>query len=574
MPKTRAEVEELLERLDDCSADELEGQDVDFKEWGRDARAAVTKAVEWAVCMANGGGGTIVFGVADDLIGRANAVVGVSSSVDLNRLRQAIYDRTDPKLTPVFDELEVPEGTGRIIAMHVYPGMPPYTDTSGKGLIRIGKDCKPLTGAMRRQLLFEMGDTDYTGAAVGPVNSQSLSAAAMETLRKTAAQERAPADLLDLGNEDLLEAIGVVRDGQLTRAAVLLAGSPTAVRAHVPHYTWTHLRMSSDTDYSDRSDGHDPIPVALTRILDRISADNPIETISQGPYHFEYRTFPEIALRESLLNALCHADWRIASPLLIKQYRRRIEMTNPGRLVGGITPENILHHAPVTRNPCLVDALVRLRLINRSNLGIQRIYTSLLIEGKDLPDIHEVGECFRITFRASNVSSSFRAFVAEENTNEIDLGVDYLLILQHLLRHAEIGTTEASRLCQRTDRDVSDILLRMEKDLGYLDSGGNRNTYWTLRPEVHAKLVLGAGAEGSRKLEWEVAKTRIMNVIRRQADRGEAPLVNSDVRRITGFDRHQVYRLIHEFVDEGRLRIDGHGRAAEYIYRDEPEDQR
>lgn len=259
MSKTRAEVQELLDRLDDCSADELEGQDVDFKEWGRDDRTALTKAVEWAVCMANGGGGTIVFGVADDLIGRANAVVGVPPSVDVNRLRQAIYDRTDPKLTPVFDELEVPEGTGRIIAMHVHPGMPPYTDTSGKGLIRVGKDCMPLTGTVRKQLLFEMRETDYTGAAVEAVS--------------------------------------------------------------------------------------------------------------------------------------------------------------------------------------------------------------------------------------------------------------------------------------------------------------------------HARLVSGAEAEEGRKLEWEVAKTRIMNVIRRRASRGEAPLVNSDVRRITGFDRHQVYRLIREFVDEGRIRIDGHGRAAEYIYRGEPEDR-
>lgn len=175
MPKTRAEVQELLDRLDDCSADELEGQDVDFKEWGRDDRAALARAVEWAVCMANGGGGTIVFGIADDLIGRANAVVGVPPSVDVNRLRQAIYDRTDPKLTPVFDELEVPEGTGRVVAMHVHPGMPPYTDTSGKGLIRVGKDCRPLTGTMRGHVFFQSGveasDTDYSAIPAGATES-------------------------------------------------------------------------------------------------------------------------------------------------------------------------------------------------------------------------------------------------------------------------------------------------------------------------------------------------------------------------------------------------------------------
>lgn len=149
MPKTRAEVEALLARLDERSADELESQDVDFKEWGRDDGAAVIKAVDWAVCMANGGGGTIVFGVADDLVGRRNAIVGVPRDLDARRLRRAICDRTDPELAPAFDEIEVPEGTGRVLAMHVHPGVPPYTDTSGRGLIRVGKDCVPLTGTMR-----------------------------------------------------------------------------------------------------------------------------------------------------------------------------------------------------------------------------------------------------------------------------------------------------------------------------------------------------------------------------------------------------------------------------------------
>ena len=567
MPKSRAEVEELLDRLNECSADELEAQDVDFKEWGRDAKQALTKAVDWAVCMANGGGGTIVFGVADDLVERRNAIVGVPRGMDVAGLRRAIYDRTDPKLTPTFDEIEVPEGTGRVVAMHVHPGIPPYTDTSGKGLIRIGKDCQPLTGAMRRHLFLDAGAEDYTGDTVGPVDRGLFSAAAIGALRDAAIKESAPAELTKLGDEELLEAIGVVREGRLTRAAVLLAGSEDALRRHVPKYAWTHLRMSTDTDYSARLDGRAAIPVALARILDRMSADNPIETIRHGLHHFEYPTFPEIALREALLNAFCHADYRIASPILIKQFLRRLVITNPGKLVGGITPDNILHHAPVARNPCLVEALVRLRLINRANLGIQRIYKSLLIEGKDLPVIEEVGESLRITFRASKLAPAFRTFVEEEQKAGTNLGVDDLLILDHLLRSAEIDLAEASRICQRSRDDASGALARMEQDLGYVDRGGDsEDSYWTLRPDVHARI---SNIEGqNRGTGWEATKARVLSVIQRQAARRARPLVNTDVRRITGLDRYKVYRLIQEFAKEGKIRIDGHGRAATYVYCD------
>lgn len=75
---------------------------------------------------------------------------------------------------------------------------------------------------------------------------------------------------------------------------------------------------------------------------------------------------------------------------LVKQYTDRIEISNPGGLVGDLTPENILHHPPAARNRCLVDALGRLRLINRMNLGMERIYSSLLMEGKPPPDIEDV----------------------------------------------------------------------------------------------------------------------------------------------------------------------------------------
>ena len=144
MPRTRAEIIELLDGLDDCVAEDLEDQDLDFKQWDeRSDRQSVRMLVSAAVCMANGGGGTVVLGVADRRRGRDSAIQGVPPVVSVNRLRLAVHDGTDSKLTPVFEEVMVPEGTGRVILMHIHPGLPPYTDTSGRGAVRVGRDCKP-----------------------------------------------------------------------------------------------------------------------------------------------------------------------------------------------------------------------------------------------------------------------------------------------------------------------------------------------------------------------------------------------------------------------------------------------
>jgi ATP-dependent DNA helicase RecG len=571
--RIRREIEEILNLIEERTPDELEDQDLEFKEWDSSSlRKAIRTVIEWAICMANGGGGTVIFGVADGKKGRASAILGVPPEIDINRLKLAVYDATDPKLTPVFEELLVPEGTGRLIVMQVHPGIPPYTDTAGRGTIRVGRDCKPLTGTLRRKISITTGDNDVTATVVKEPLSKILSAAAMEKLREVAAQDRAPVDLLQLSDEELLNAIGVIRDGKPTQAALLLGGSPKSIQQHFPNFVWTHLRMSGDTEYSDRADGRDAFPISLTRILDRILADNPIQTVRQGLFHFEYRTYPEIALREALLNALCHADYRIASPIMIKQFADRLEITNPGGLIGGITPENILHHTPATRNPCLVDALVRLRLINRSNLGIQRMYTALLIEGKEPPRIEDLSEAFRLTFRASVLSPAFRTFVAEEGRRGIELTVDHLLVLQHMLRQAEIDSILAARICQRSQDDAREILSRMERDLGFLNRGGTgRGTYWTLRTEVHKRLGAPGEADRDRRIDWEAAKTRVLSILRQRMKQGESGMANAEIRRITGLSRSQVFRLMKELREENpEIKHPGLGKYAKYTVNDAP----
>ena len=84
-----------------------------------------------AVCKANGGGGTVVFGVADRVRGRKNALIGVPPDIDLLTMQKRVYERSDPHITPTFEYIHVSEGTGRILLMLIYPGMPPYTQTDG-----------------------------------------------------------------------------------------------------------------------------------------------------------------------------------------------------------------------------------------------------------------------------------------------------------------------------------------------------------------------------------------------------------------------------------------------------------
>lgn len=564
------EVRALLARLDEVEADALEGQDLDFKEWPADGRHAIRQAVDMAVCMANGGGGTIVLGVRDRILGRAQAIQGVPASADTNQLKRDIYQRTAPKITPELLELNVPEGTGRLFIMQVHGGLSPYTTAAGAGTVRRGKACVPLTGDLRDRLMVERGESDITAAPVPEPVERLLSAAALERLRDLARQEQAPADLLRKTDLDLLAALDVFRDGRLTKAGLLIAGNAGAIVRHLPNYGWTHERMKTATSYVDRAEGRETrelaLPQAVQALESRINAENPITTVERGFHHFEFRAYPTAALREALINALCHQDLRLAGPVLVKQFPRKLEISNPGGMVGGITPANILHHPPLARNPLLVHALARLRLVNCSNFGVGRMFEAMLIEGKEPPIIVDEESAVRMIFKRQETSAPFRAFIADEGKIGRVLDVDHLLVLRWLLVHAEIDTSAAAELCHRRGAEMRDILDEMAQTYGYLERGGSgRGTWWRLRPVLHRRLEWLGNAERDQRIDIDVAKTRVLNMLKQRRKSGEPGLTNSEVRAMTGYTRQQVNRLIHELEVES-VRLAGHGRGAAYEY--------
>jgi ATP-dependent DNA helicase RecG len=252
---------------------------------------------------------------------------------------------------------------------------------------------------------------------------------------------------------------------------------------------------------------------------------------------------------------------------MIKVFADRLEISNNGGFIGGITESNILHHKPAARNPLLVTALTQLRLINRSNLGISRMYSYMLMEGKEPPVINEIGESVTVAFRKHELNGAFRLFVADEAEKGHILNVDELLILQRLLKQPEMDTAEAAKLCQRSENVIRDTLSVMEQH-NYIEHGGKgRGTYWNVNPAIYAKLSEKPVSEKRRRIEWEAAKTRILSILKERAKRGESGLSNAEIRQITMFDRHQVQDLMNELRKENpEISPPGKGRYAQYEY--------
>ncbi len=142
--KSKSEIIEIIRKLDHHIADDLEAQDLEFKQWNSRCREDnVKKMIKYAVCMANGGGGSVVFGVADKILGIDNVLKGIPFDVEIHELQKRISENTDPPLTPSFDELFYKDHSIRLLVMNVSSEIRPYTTIDGTATIRKGKECLP-----------------------------------------------------------------------------------------------------------------------------------------------------------------------------------------------------------------------------------------------------------------------------------------------------------------------------------------------------------------------------------------------------------------------------------------------
>ena len=116
---------------------------------------------------------------------------------------------------------------------------------------------------------------------------------------------------------------------------------------------------------------------------------------------------PEGALGEALLNAMGHRDYRVPGDLQVHIFQDRVEISNPGGLVGGLTLET-LGTRSIPRNPLLFDMMLRMDLVEKVGSGLKRIRAMC----EEYPCQHKIyadHDWFSMTFLRASTKLNTRA---------------------------------------------------------------------------------------------------------------------------------------------------------------------
>uniref|UniRef100_A0A7C6AAD4 Uncharacterized protein n=1 Tax=candidate division WOR-3 bacterium TaxID=2052148 RepID=A0A7C6AAD4_UNCW3 len=372
---------------------------------------------------------------------------------------------------------------------------------------------------------------------------------------------------LTMTEDEMLFSLGALKrtntlSCRTTIAGLLLLGQETVLRDVLPSAEVIYLHMNNEVEYDKKVDCVKPLLSLLDTLTEMIQEYNRTLTLKIGLFDYEIPDFPLAVYREALLNGLIHRDYSLLSPIYIRHYQDRLDIASPGRFFGGITPENILSHDPVTRNPLLNSMLARIGLVTKAGMGIKKMLLTLLALGKEPFQIEIEDPFVHFVIRDGNVDEPFAHYVSEQARMGKEFGLTDLIILSFLKRNREIELKTASQLLQRPDYKTKEILNSMI-ERGILEPFGlTKGTVYRLSKDVYNQLRKSVGYYLHRRAEAIYAENLILEYIKENGY-----ITNEICRTLLRINRSQAQYLLARLVKKGKLTQPAKGRNARYFRR-------
>ena len=334
----------------------------------------------------------LVFGIDN----KSHAIIGTSykdGEQALNKLKQDMSQHTSDNL--VFREIVPVMLEGKRVLMFKIPATPRNIVMRWKGIAygRDGESIKPLNQAKMDEIREQSPIPDWTAQLVPNAEIQDLDKLALATAivmyKKVHASKISEAEVDSWSTTEFLSNSDMMRDGQLTRAAILLLGKPSAlVKIHpaVAQITWT-LQDSDEivVDYE-----HFSIPFILN--VDKVLAKIRNLTMRELPggtlFPDTMKQYDDYTIREALHNCIAHQDYTMQERITFVEGPDFLYYGNGGSFIPG-TIENALEHKGPQRhyrNECLCKGMVHFNMIDTVGRGIKKIYTEQRKRFFPMPD--------------------------------------------------------------------------------------------------------------------------------------------------------------------------------------------
>lgn len=373
-----------------------ESETLEFKRTTGERR----EAARTLCAMLNHRGGRALFGVEAD--GRV-----VGQQVSDHTIEEVAHElrEIDPPAFPTIDR--VPLGNGEVLVVGVSTGQNRPYSYRGQAYRRVGNTSQALSRDEYNRMLLERvhGEQRWenepaTGWSVADLDAAEITKTIEEAIRRGRVEDPGTRE-----PEEILRGLGLMKDGALLRAALVLFGGADRLAAAFPQCLLRVARFAG-TDKTEFRDNRQFRGNAFELLLaaERFLRDHvPIagRVVSGRLDRVDEPLYPPLAVREALANAFCHRDYAIGGGSVgVALYDDRLEVTSSGTLHFGLTPEMLFGpHESLPWNPLIAGVFYRRGIIESWGRGTLKMAELASSAGLPRPEIEDAGGGVTVRFR-------------------------------------------------------------------------------------------------------------------------------------------------------------------------------
>ena len=436
------------------------------------AEAEPELLAEHLVAFANSDGGTIVLGM--DESGRTSGTIWEEEAEGELRAAAGLCH---PPVISRLQTVETPDGP--LISIQVDRSQLLHSLSDGRVLTRSGLENRVLAGTEISQLAASKATVEFeTETMPGAARSDFDDEILEEYLVRR--ESRGMSRTGPLGQ--LLFGIGAVDQNERpTVAGILLFGKNP--QAFLPQSGLVFVKFPSSAPrneeggagYGRRDEIGGPIARVVERSWNVVWDEMRVGAVVNGLEREELTEYPAFAVREAIVNAICHRDYRIKGRRTeIRMYSDRLEVISPGSLPGYITLDNIVEEH-FSRSPRLVNGLFQWGYIEELGLGIDRMIEEMVQAGHPPPAFKATSHSFTVTLSNARERKAAPRWTRSLNERQGKA-------IAYVTEHGSITNREYQVLCPGVTSETIrlDLVDLVERGL-LLKIGSKRGTHYILK---------------------------------------------------------------------------------------------
>ncbi len=434
-----------------------EGETVEFK-LGFNHEAIIAIA-----SMANRNGGTLIVGVSDK-----GEVKGVQLGKEtLKNWVNEIAQATDPKLM-VDLRAEKVKNMSVVVFSVSSPEVKPIA-VSGRYYLRIANSTRQLSLHKVNEIYMSSvglswDKTIIKSASVKDINLQKVKNYMQKSSISKRRRFRDPP-------MQTLKNLEYVKENKPTVAGILLFG--TNPNKFVKHARVHCGRIKGGSIIIDDNIIDGDLFEQIDKTMSVIQRNISVEFVITGKkaQRDEIWEYPLDALREAVINAICHRDYMDSNDIIIKIYEDCISIWNPG----GLPPDMPFaifsnpNHPSKPRNKGIAQALYDVADIEQYGSGVKRILEACKASGLPTPIFEEQAGGFHVLFRKTETQN------VDHNTGLVILNARQNKAIEYIKKHNHItnsGYQKFFKVSKSTATRELNILLKQ----GVLERQGSVGT--------------------------------------------------------------------------------------------------